>query len=490
MAVYATIRNCFLCFKNYNLTENWGNYFMDYKKMASEILPLVGGKDNILSLMHCATRLRFTLKDEILFKTDELKKVKGVMGAMFTGGQYQIIIGTDVNHVYEQLIDMTGLQGGKVDVVEQKDLKGNKNGKMSAVMDIISSLFTPAIAAITGAAMIKVVLVILTMTHLLDASSQTYAMFAMVGDAPFYFLPVILAYTSAVKFGVDPMVGMTLGLCMVHPTYLSIVDAGEAVRIFGFLPVNLAKYTSTVLPAILVVYVASWVQKLAEKLSPKVIRFFFRPLLTLMIMTPLTFCIVGPLGNLCGKALESVLSVAQVNAPWFLPIFFGAFGPIVIMLGMHYAVTIPLALAAIQAFGYDMLGPGFLVANIAQGAAALAVARLAKDKDFKSLATSTGISAILGTTEPALYGVNLRLKKPLYATIAGGCIGGILCGIAGVKRIVFGPTGLTSIAIFIDPDNAMNFVFALAGVAVTFVATYVITYVLVKKDDNILKEIR
>jgi len=462
---------------------------MDYKKMAEEILPLVGGKENVLSLMHCATRLRFTLKDESLFQVEELKKKKGVMGALFTGGQYQIIIGTDVNHVYDQLIKMTGLEGGKVDVVENKDLKGSSNGKMAVVMDTISSLFTPAIAAITGAAMIKVVLVILTLAHLLDPSSQTYAVFSMMGDTPFYFLPVILAYTSAVKFGVDPMVGMTLGLCMVHPTYLSMVEAGEAVRLFGILPINLAKYTSTVLPVILVVYVASWVQKLAEKLSPKVIRFFFKPLLTLLIMTPLTFCIVGPLGNLCGKALESVLSVAQVSAPWFLPIFFGAFGPIVIMLGMHYAVTIPLALAAIQAFGYDMLGPGFLVANIAQGAAALAVARFATDKDFRSLATSTGVSAILGTTEPALYGVNLRLKKPLYATIIGGCIGGIVCGIAGVKRIVFGPTGLTSIAIFIDPNNGMNFVFALVGVAVTFVVTYVITCVLVKKDEKILKEI-
>ena len=380
-----------------------------------------------------------------------------------------------------------------MEIVEQADLKnggsGNGSGKMAKAMDIISSLFTPAIAAITGAAMIKVVLVILTMTGLMDASGQTYQMFSMVGDAPFYFMPVILAYTSSVKFGVDPMVGLTIGLCMVHPTYLSLIDAGEAVRMFGLLPVNLAKYTSTVLPVILVIYVASWVQKLAEKLSPKVIRFFFKPLLTLIIMTPLTFCIVGPLGNLCGKVLEGGLSIVQVNAPWFLPIFFGAFGPIVIMLGMHYAVTIPLALAAIQAFGYDMLGPGFLVANIAQGAAALAVAVLAKDKDFKSLATSTGVSAILGTTEPALYGVNLRLKKPLYASILGGLIGGIICGIAGVKRIVFGPTGLTSIAIFIDPDNGMNFVFALIGVAATFAATFVITYALVRKDRGILKEI-
>lgn len=466
---------------------------MDYKKNAAEILPLIGGKENILSLVHCATRLRFSLADGEAFQAEELKKVKGVMGAMFTGGQYQVIIGTDVNHVYDNLLHMTGLEGGSVEIVEQADLKnggsGNGSGKMAKAMDIISSLFTPAIAAITGAAMIKVVLVILTMTGLMDASGQTYQMFSMVGDAPFYFMPVILAYTSSVKFGVDPMVGLTIGLCMVHPTYLSLIDAGEAVRMFGLLPVNLAKYTSTVLPVILVIYVASWVQKLAEKLSPKVIRFFFKPLLTLIIMTPLTFCIVGPLGNLCGKVLEGGLSIVQVNAPWFLPIFFGAFGPIVIMLGMHYAVTIPLALAAIQAFGYDMLGPGFLVANIAQGAAALAVAVLAKDKDFKSLATSTGVSAILGTTEPALYGVNLRLKKPLYASILGGLIGGIICGIAGVKRIVFGPTGLTSIAIFIDPDNGMNFVFALIGVAATFAATFVITYALVRKDRSILKEI-
>ena len=466
---------------------------MDYKKTAAEILPLIGGKENILSLVHCATRLRFSLADGEAFQAEELKKVKGVMGAMFTGGQYQVIIGTDVNHVYDNLLHMTGLEGGSVEIVEQADLKnggsGNGSGKMAKAMDIISSLFTPAIAAITGAAMIKVVLVILTMTGLMDASGQTYQMCSMVGDAPFYFMPVILAYTSSVKFGVDPMVGLTIGLCMVHPTYLSLIDAGEAVRMFGLLPVNLAKYTSTVLPVILVIYVASWVQKLAEKLSPKVIRFFFKPLLTLIIMTPLTFCIVGPLGNLCGKVLEGGLSIVQVNAPWFLPIFFGAFGPIVIMLGMHYAVTIPLALAAIQAFGYDMLGPGFLVANIAQGAAALAVAVLAKDKDFKSLATSTGVSAILGTTEPALYGVNLRLKKPLYASILGGLIGGIICGIAGVKRIVFGPTGLTSIAIFIDPDNGMNFVFALIGVAATFAATFVITYALVRKDRGILKEI-
>ena len=461
----------------------------DYKQLASGILRHVGGTENVQSLVHCATRLRFQLKDGAKFDTEELKKTKGVMGAMFTGGQYQVIIGPYVHHVYDELIAETGLTGGTVDRVEADDLKGQKPKMLERAMDTLSSLFTPAIAAITGAAMVKVLLVLLTMAGLLDSASPTCSLLSIAGDAPFLFLPVILAYTSSVRFGVDPMVGLTIGFMMVHPNYTAMVNAGEPVSMFGFLPVTLATYTSTVIPVVLVIYAASWVQKLADKASPKVIKFFFRPMLTLLIMTPLTYCIVGPLGNLVGQGLEAVLSVFQNNAPWFLPIFFGAFGPVVIMLGMHYAVTIPLALAAIEAFGYDMLGPGFLVANIAQGAAAFAVAFQAKDKSFKSLAVSTGCSALLGTTEPALYGVNLRLKKPLIASVIGGLAGGIVCGFAGVKRIVFGPTGLTSIAIFIDPNNSMNFVFALIGIAVTFVITFGLSYVMIRKDAGIQKEI-
>lgn len=462
---------------------------MDYKQLASQIIPAVGGKDNIASLVHCATRLRMQLKDGALFDTETLKSMKGIMGSMYTGGQYQIVIGPDVMHVYNELIAITGLAGGSVDIVETEDLKKQKPKVMDQIMDTISSLFTPCIAAITGAAMIKVVLIVLTMTGLMDSAGQTYKLFSIIADAPFTFLPVMLVYTASKRFGVDPMVGMTIGLSMVHPNYTALVGAGESVSMFGILPVTLATYTSTVIPVLLVIYVASWVQKFADKVSPKVVKFFFRPMLTMLIMVPLTYCIVGPLGNVVGGLLESVLSVIQDNAPWLLPIFFGAFGPIVIMLGMHYAVTIPLALAAINALGYDMLGPGFLVANIAQGAAAFAVAYMAKNKDFRSLAVSTGCSALLGTTEPALYGVNLRLRKPLIASILGGAIGGVVCGLAGVKRIVFGPTGLTSIAIFIDPNNAYNFVFAVVGVVVTLVATFVITCLMIRRDPKIQKEI-
>lgn len=196
---------------------------MDYKELASQILDAVGGADNVQNLVHCATRLRFSLKDGEKFDAETLKKTKGVMGAMFTGGQHQVIIGPDVAHVYDQIVAVTGVTGGSVDAVETTDLKGEKPKMFERVMDTISSLFTPAVAAITGAAMVKVVLVILTMTGLLDSASTTYKLFSIAGDAPFYFLPVILAYTSAKRFGVDPMLGMLLGFMMVHPNYTALV---------------------------------------------------------------------------------------------------------------------------------------------------------------------------------------------------------------------------------------------------------------------------
>lgn len=288
---------------------------MDYKQLASQILAAVGGKENIQSLVHCATRLRFQLADSAKFDTDTLKKTKGVMGAMYTGGQYQVIIGPDVNHVYDELIVLTGLSGGTVDTVETADLKGAKPKLMEHIMDTISSLFTPAIAAITGAAMVKVVLVLLTMAGLMDSSGTTYKLFSIAGDAPFYFLPLMLAYTSSKRFGVDPMLGMTLGFMMVHPNYTALVAAKEPVSMFGFLPVTLATYTSTVIPVIMVIYVASWVQKFADKVSPKVIKFFFRPMLTLLIMTPLVYCVVGPLGNLVGMGLEPCWRSSRTMLP-------------------------------------------------------------------------------------------------------------------------------------------------------------------------------
>ena len=299
----------------------------------------------------------------------------------------------------------------------------------------------------------------------------------------------MLSYSAAVKFKMNPMMGLVLGLMLIHPTYIDMVNIGDPVKLFKILPITLTKYTSTVIPIILIIWVASYVEKFADKISPKSVRFFLKPLITLLIMIPLAFVFVGPLGTIVGSWLESILNVMQIQVPWSLPIIFGILAPIFIMFGMHYVVTIPLVMTAININGFDMLGPGFLVSNMGQAGAALAISLLAKNVDFKAMSLSSGLTALLGVTEPAMYGVNLRLKKPFIAALIGGGTGGLICGLSGVKRIVFGPTGLTTLPIFIDPNNPMNIVFTIIGVIASFAMSFGITYYISKKDVKMMNEI-
>ena len=450
---------------------------MNYKELAKNILNNIGNSENIENFTHCATRLRFNLIDTAKFNQDELKKVKGVIGTVASGNQQQVIIGPEVQHVYNEIKSVLSQSENKISSGEKSSSEeaASKKFSLDKILDTISGIFTPILSAITGAAMIKVIVILLTMSGFLKPDSQTYEILNFVSDTPFYFLPVMLSYSAAVKFKMNPMMGMLLGLMMIHPKYLEMVKIGKSVSFFG-IPVTLATYTSTVIPIILIIWIASYVEKLSDKLSPKSIRFFLKPLLTLLIMIPLAFCAVGPLGTILGQMLEKVLNLLQTNYSWSLPIIFGAFAPVVIMFGMHYVVTIPLVITAIAANGFDMIGPGFLVANMGQAGAALAVALVSKDSDFKSMSASTGLTALFGITEPAMYGVNLKLKKPFLFALSGGLAGGIICGIAGVKRIVFGPTGLATLPIFIDPNNNINFIFAIVGLVVSFAISFALTY--------------
>lgn len=459
---------------------------MNYKILAKEILTNIGGKDNIKSFTHCATRLRFNLIDESKFNQDSLKKVSGVIGTVMSGGQSQVIIGTDVSHVYDEL---KLLIPDNNENLNKKDIIEEEKSKTSMILDTISGIFTPILPAITGASMIKVIVILLSMTGILKEGTQTYKILTFVGDTPFYFLPIMLSYSAAVKFKMNPMMGLVLGLMLIHPTYIDMVNVGDPVKLFEILPITLTKYTSTVIPIILIIWVASYVEKFADKISPKSVRFFLKPLITLLIMIPLAFVFVGPLGTIVGSWLESILNVMQIQVPWSLPIIFGILAPIFIMFGMHYVVTIPLVMTAININGFDMLGPGFLVSNMGQAGAALAIALLAKNVDFKAMSLSSGLTALLGVTEPAMYGVNLRLKKPFIAALIGGGTGGLICGLSGVKRIVFGPTGLTTLPIFIDPNNPMNIMFTIIGVIASFAMSFGITYYISKKDVKMMNEI-
>ena len=457
---------------------------MNYENLAKEILKNVGGQKNVSNLTHCATRLRFNLKDLSKANTEAIKKTKGVMGVVDKGAQYQIIIGSDVANVYKELLKIGNFQSSS----SKND--GEKKG-LDKIFDIIAGTFTPILPPLTAAGMLKAVLVLLTTFGLMSKESQTYYILSFMADAIFFLFPVALGYTAAVKFKCNPFMGMLMGGIMIHPNWTALVNAKEAVTLFG-LPVKLVSYTSSVIPIILVVWVMSYVENFADKISPKAIKFFSKPLITILIMGPLALIALGPIGSILGDGLANVVTAVNNIAPWSIPMIIGGVSPLLVLVGMHYALF-PLSFNDLALKGSEnILGPGMLVSNIAQGAAVLSVSLKTKNKDLKQLSGSSGLTALLGITEPAMYGVTMRLKKPLIAVCTGGALAGLYIGLMGVVRYSSGAPGLASIAIFIG-ENPMNIIHALIGCGIAFVSSFALTWIIgfedpANEDDQIEDE--
>ena len=450
---------------------------MDYKKLGETILENVGGSENVTGLTHCATRLRFNLKDESKANTDILKKTKGVMGVVSSGGQYQVIIGSDVANVYKPVAALCNISdkkdGGKT---EEKKSIGSK------IVDTLTGIFTPILPAITAAGMLKAVLSILVVFNLLDSTSQTYQIITFMADAAFYFLPILLANSAAKKFGCNPFLAMMLGGVLLHPTFVSMVAAsgetGEAIRLFG-IPVYNASYSSSVIPIILSVWFMSFVEPIADKISPKAIKFFSKPLITILITGSVTLLALGPIGYIISNYIADLLK-AMENYGWLVSTILGGLFPLLVMTGTHYAI-VPIGINNRMTMGYDaMVYPNNLASNIAQGGATLAVAFKSKVSDIKQLATSAGITAVCGITEPALYGINIRFRTPLYSAMIGGAAGGFFVGINNVKNYSGGSPGLLTLPSYIGGDSFRDLYFAAIGAAIAFAVAFVISYILYK----------
>lgn len=459
---------------------------MNYENLAKEILKNVGGQKNVSNLTHCATRLRFNLKDLSKANTEVIKKIKGVMGVVDKGAQYQIIIGSDVASVYKEMLKLGDFQNSG-----SKNDGGNEKKGLANVFDIIAGIFTPILPPLTAAGMLKALLVLATTFGLMSKEGQTYYILSFMADAIFFLFPVALGYTAAVKFKCNPFMGLLMGGIMIHPNWTALVNAKEAVTLFG-LPVKLVTYTSSVIPIILVVWVMSYVENFADKISPKAIKFFSKPLITILIMGPLALIALGPIGSILGDGLANVVTAVNNVAPWSIPMIIGGVSPLLVLVGMHYALF-PLSFNDLALKGSEnILGPGMLVSNIAQGAAVLSVSLKTKNKDLKQLSGSSGLTALLGITEPAMYGVTMRLKKPLIAVCTGGALAGLYIGLMGVVRYSSGAPGLASIAIFIG-ENPMNIIHALIGCGIAFVSSFALTWIIgfedpANEDDKIEDE--
>ncbi len=453
---------------------------MDYKGLGTEILSLVGGKDNVSGLTHCATRLRFNLKDESLAKTDVLKETPGVLGVVSNGGQYQIIIGNDVNHVYRPIMDIVKLDEGNAGGSEEE-----KKSVGAKIIDTITGIFTPVLPAITAAGMLKAVLALCTAFHWLDNTSETYQIINFMADAAFYFLPILLANSAAKKFKTNPYLAMMLGGILLHPNFVSMVAAsretGEAIRFLG-MPLYNATYSSSVIPIILAVWFMSYVEPLADKVSPKAIKFFTKPLLTILVAGTVTLLVIGPVGFILSAWVADAINMLNTYASWLVPTLLGGLFPLLVMTGTHYGI-IPIGINNRMTTGYDTLVyPANLCSNIAQGASSFAVGLKTKKQKVKELAFSAGITAVCGITEPALYGINMRFKTPLAAACAGGAVGGLYVGLFGVRNYAGGSPGLMTLPGYIGGDGFTDLINAVIGAAIAFAASFILTLVLFKDE--------
>lgn len=457
---------------------------MSYKDLAAKILDNVGGKGNVKGVVHCATRLRFTLKDDGKANTDILKKTQGVLSVINAGGQYQIVIGPDVPQVYQEVIALGGFEAAAP--IDDPDAEKEDNrSKLSKVLEGIASIFQPIIPAITGAGLLKAVMAVLSTFGVLKSGTQTYIILNAMADAAFYFLPMLLAISAARKFKCNQGTAMALAGLLVYPAFIELLKGEEAVRFLSFLPVTKASYTSSVIPIILGVWFMSVVEHFVQKVSPKSIKFFAVPLASLFIGGTVTIVVLGPIGAWVSNLVNVFFKWLNSIAPWIVPTLVGVANPLLVMTGTHYGL-IPIGTQNLATAKWDtVVGPGMLASNVAQGAAGLAVALRSKNPDTKQQASSAGFTGILGITEPVLYGVNMRFTFPLYAAMIGGGIGGLFLGITRVARFAAGSPGLLVLPVYIPTEEVIplgytmsNFFCAIIGVIIAMVVAFVVSYVL------------
>ncbi|WP_339306359.1 beta-glucoside-specific PTS transporter subunit IIABC [Paenibacillus sp. FSL R5-0519] len=455
---------------------------MDKQQLSKDILKLVGGEENIDQVTHCMTRLRFNLNDNQKADKATLKNTPGVMGVMENGGQFQVIIGNDVPVVYNALVGNMS-KSPTADNASSAASTGEKKKRnpISALFDFISGVFTPILPAITGAGMIKGIVAILVALGWLSDTSSTYIILSAIGDGAFYFLPIILAISAARKLGSNMYIAAALAAGIMHPTITALLANGDTT--FVGIKVIAATYSSTVIPIILAIWIASYVEKAVDRVTHASLKLLIVPTVTLLIMVPLTLMTVGPLGTVLGNGLSGGISWLFDNMSIFASILIGGTMSLLIITGMHYAL-LPIIVGSMTTLGYDFIIPLMFAANLAQGGAAFGVGLRSRNSKTKSLAYSTGLTAIMGITEPAMYGINMKFKKPFIAALIGGAIAGGFMGIVNVKAYVLtGLVGLPSIAAFISPAIS-TLLYALAGGLIAIVAAAVLTYILGFEEEN------
>lgn len=447
---------------------------MKNNNLIQAIIKGVGGKENIKHVAHCATRLRFNLVDEKLANEESLKGTEGILGITKAGGQFQVIIGQSVNKVYEDLMHELG------DYTIETEGEKPKVSILSTIMDALSGSLTPAISVLTVAAFFKVIPAIFgpDMLNIMSENGDLFTLFTFVGDAGFYFFPVVLGYTASTKFKTSPLLGILLGAIMLHPTFVGMANEGVSFKIFG-IPTLVQNYANTVLPIILSVWVMSYVEKFFEKVIPDVLKSLLVPSLTILVMLPLSLSIIGPLGAVIGSGISNGLLNLQKYAGFLGVALIGALFPLLILTGMHIVLITALIQVFMENGSESFVAVGLAAFSFAVMGMALGAALRIKNKEDKSLAFGYFLTAILaGVSEPAIYGLGIRYKKPMIGLMSGGFAGGLFYGIMKAGHYTLIPlTNVVSILAFTG-NGSMNFINGVIGALISFGVAAVVTYAL------------
>ncbi|SCJ42692.1 beta-glucoside-specific PTS transporter subunit IIABC [uncultured Clostridium sp.] len=449
----------------------------DYKNDSKKLTEALGGKENIKKVFHCMTRLRFYLNDKSKIDKDSINSLSEVSGINWHNDQLQIIVGNDVNEMYKELLAL-----GAPSDDNSSDIETNSKGIVSKVVDSITGCMTPMIPALTAAGMIKVVLTLLTTFNLVETTSSSYQVINFIGDVAFYFMPFLIAANAAKVFHVNQALALIIAGVFLHPNFTAMIASQDPISLFG-LPITKFSYAYSVIPVILMVWIMSYIEKLVDKITPRIFKLILNPTLIMLISAPIALIVVGPLGGLIGDWLAVAINFLSTKLGFVIVGILGATFPFIVMTGMHHALT-PIGLNAIATGGADkLIFVSQVCSNIAQSGASLAVAVKSKDKDMKQLASASGISALMGITEPALYGVTLKLKRPVIAASIAAGIGGIVGGILQVSLYI-AQNSIMAIPAFIGEAGMGNLLAGVIMIIVSFVASFILTILFGFKDIN------
>ena len=454
----------------------------NYAALAHDVISALGGKENIVTVTHCMTRLRFVLKDETLTDAARLKSISGVLGVVRNDNQCQVIIGNTVSQAYREVVSL--LPVDLQPAVQEGPQKLTLRRIGAGILDALIGTMSPLIPAIIGGSMVKLLAMILEMTGVLPKGAPTLTILTVIGDGAFFFLPLMVAASAAVKFKTNMSLAIAIAGVLVHPSFIELMAKaaqGEHVE-FAFIPVTAVKYTYTVIPALVMTWCLSYIERWVDSITPAVTKNFLKPMLIVLIAAPLAIVLIGPLGIWIGSAISALVYTIHGYLGWLSVAIMGALWPLLVMTGMHRVFT-PTIIQTIAETGKEGMVMPEIGANLSLGGSSLAVAWKTKNPELRQTALAAAASAIMaGISEPALYGVAVRLKRPLIASLISGFICGAVAGIAGLASHSMAAPGLFTSVQFFDPANPMTIVWVFGVMALAVVLSFVLTLLLGFED--------